>query len=73
MEKLRKQQGQEAPHVSGGFFRLPDSPVQQRNERISTGSKLLDDLLDGGLEVGQITQFYEDLEPGKHTFVIHCA
>ena len=43
-------------------------------ERISTGSKGLDSLLGGGIEVGAVTQFYGDPVTGKtqlcHTFCV---
>jgi DNA repair protein RadA len=38
---------------------------QQGKERLSTGSKNLDDLLSGGLETGAITQFYGASNTGK--------
>ena len=38
---------------------------QQEKERLSTGSKNLDDLLSGGLETGAITQFYGASNTGK--------
>jgi DNA repair protein RadA len=41
------------------------SQEQQRRERISTSSKNLDDLLSGGLETGEITQFYGESNTGK--------
>jgi DNA repair protein RadA len=72
LARLRKEQEEETRHPSDGFFRLPHNPVQQRKERISTGSKLLDDLLDGGLEVGQITQFYGGPGTGK-THLCHTS
>jgi DNA repair protein RadA len=38
---------------------------QQGKQRLSTGSKNLDDLLSGGLETGAITQFYGASNTGK--------
>ena len=38
---------------------------QRRQERLPTGSKHLDDLLSGGLETGEITQFYGPPNSGK--------
>ena len=41
------------------------SQQQQRKQRLSTGSQHLDDLLSGGLELGEITQFYGASTAGK--------
>ena len=51
-------------------FRSASSPEfsgqqQRRKERLPTGSKHLDDLLSGGLETGEITQFYGPPNSGK--------
>jgi len=72
--KLPKQQEQEDAFPSKGLFRLPHNIVQQIKERISTSSKNLDYLLGGGLEVGEITQFYGGPGSGK-THLCHtlCA
>jgi DNA repair protein RadA len=55
---------QEAP---AGLFKTGNelSHEQQRRERISTSSKNLDDLLSGGLETTEITQFYGESNTGK--------
>lgn len=47
---------------------------KKANERLTTGSKNIDDLLGGGLEVGDITQFYGGPGTGK-THLCHrlCA
>ena len=41
------------------------SSQQQGKERLPTGSKHLDDLLSGGLETGEISQFYGPPNSGK--------
>jgi DNA repair protein RadA len=41
------------------------SQQQRRKQRLSTGSQHLDDLLSGGLELGEITQFYGAPTAGK--------
>ena len=51
-------------------FRSASSPEfsgqqQRRKERLSTSSGHLDDLLSGGLELGEITQFYGPPNSGK--------
>jgi RecA/RadA recombinase len=50
------------------------SVEEQKRERLSTGSKNIDFLLDGGLECGAITQFYGASKVGK-THLSHslCA
>jgi len=47
---------------------------QQGKQRLSTGSKNLDDLLSGGLETGAITQFYGASNTGKtHLYHLLCV
>ena len=52
---------------NSSFFRSAADAGQQqrRKERLPTGSKHLDDLLSGGLETGEITQFYGPPNSGK--------
>ena len=51
---------------SNNVFRSADEFThQQGKERLSTGSKNLDDLLGAGLETGAITQFYGASNTGK--------
>ena len=51
---------------SNNVFKSDDEFThQQGKERLSTGSKNLDDLLSGGLETGAITQFYGASNTGK--------
>ena len=41
--------------------------------RISTGSKKIDAILDGGISAGDVTLVYGDPEAGKTTLAIQCA
>jgi DNA repair protein RadA len=52
---------------NSSFFRSAADAWQQqrRRERLSTSSEHLDDLLSGGLETGEITQFYGSPNSGK--------
>jgi hypothetical protein len=63
-----KQQHHEDSLTSNSFFRSAADQLysqQQRKQRLSTGSQHLDDLLSGGLELGEITQFYGAPTAGK--------
>jgi DNA repair protein RadA len=52
--------------TNNSFFRsAAEFSQRHRKERLSTGSKHLDDLLSGGLELGEITQFYGAPTAGK--------
>jgi len=55
-------------------FETADVVLQKRNQiqRISTGSKRLDDLLGGGIETQAITEFYGEFASGK-TQIAHQA
>jgi DNA repair protein RadA len=65
--KSREDLVREHQEVSTGLFKtgIKLSQEQQSRERISTSSKNLDDLLSGGLETGEITQFYGESNTGK--------
>jgi DNA repair protein RadA len=54
-----------ASHSNNVFKSADEFTHQQGKERLSTGSKNLDDLLSGGLETGAITQFYGASNTGK--------
>jgi DNA repair protein RadA len=65
-----KQQHHEDSLTNNSFFRTAadiefSSRQQRRKQRLSTGSQHLDDLLSGGLETGEITQFYGAPNTGK--------
>jgi DNA repair protein RadA len=52
--------------LSNNVFKSDDEFThQQGKQRLSTGSKNLDDLLSGDLETGAITQFYGASNTGK--------
>jgi DNA repair protein RadA len=52
--------------TNNSFFRsTAEFSEQHRKYRLPTGSKHLDDLLSGGLETGEITQFYGAPNTGK--------
>jgi RecA/RadA recombinase len=54
--------------TNNSFFRSVaefSSQQQQGKERLLTGSRHIDDLLSGGLEAGEISQFYGPPNSGK--------
>ena len=63
--KSSPKQHKEASYSSNVFKSDDEFTHQQGKERLSTGSKNLDDLLSGGLETGAITQFYGASNTGK--------
>ena len=72
VDSLPKQH--KASHSNNVFKSYDEFAHQQRKERISTGSKNLDDLLSGGLETGAITQFYGASNTGKtHLCYLLCV
>ena len=63
VDSLPKQH--KASHSNNVFKSDGKFTHQQGKERLSTGSKNLDDLLSGGIETGAITQFYGASNTGK--------
>jgi DNA repair protein RadA len=63
--KSSPKQHKEASYSNNVFKSDDEFTHKQGKERLSTGSKNLDDLLSGGLETGAITQFYGASNTGK--------
>lgn len=64
-ELLSLSNRREEPHTNSFFRSAADDLQRTEQKRISTGSKRLDELLDGGLEIGVITEFYGAPKTGK--------
>jgi DNA repair protein RadA len=65
-ESLSLTNRQEEPDTNNSFFRSAADDLQRtEHKRLSTGSKHLDELLEGGLESGIITEFYGAPKTGK--------
>jgi len=61
-------------HINNVLKSADEFTHKQGKERLSTGSKNLDDLLSGGLETGAITQFYGASNTGKtHLYHLLCV
>ena len=54
-----------APDPKDDMFIAAAELINQKGERLTTGSKNLDALLGGGVETGAITQFYGPPGSGK--------
>jgi DNA repair protein RAD51 len=69
---------QEAAMLAPMGFQPASAILVQRNEliRLTTGSKKLDEILEGGIESGSITEIYGEYRCGKtqlcHTLAITC-
>ena len=66
-----------AKYVPLGFFRASEMHESRQNMlKITTGSKQLDELLEGGIETGSITEIFGEFRTGKtqlcHTLCVTC-
>lgn len=52
-------------NINQNFFSKATNFISNERERISTGSKSIDELLGGGIETGALTHFYGDPRTGK--------
>jgi DNA repair protein RAD51 len=64
-------------HLQMGFTSAADHALQRQDMvMVSTGSKELDKILEGGLETGSITEIYGEFRTGKtqlcHTLCVTC-
>lgn len=66
-----------AKYVPLGFYRASEMHASRQSMlRITTGSKQLDELLEGGIETGSITELFGEFRTGKtqicHTLCVTC-
>ena len=64
-------------YVPLGFYRASEMHESRQSMlRITTGSKQLDELLEGGIETGSITEIFGEFRTGKtqicHTLCVTC-